>query len=431
MLEVADTPNLLVEGAYALGIGLMVGIERQHHIDREHLPEDVEQDRPLGVRTFALLAVLGWLTAVLGDQWTWLPAVALVAVTAMVISQYVIHAAASTGLTTEVAAVIVFCLGMLVRVDRSITVTAALAVTALLVSKTWLHAWVDKLRRVDLTSTLQLLIAWAVLLPLLPEEPVDPWNALPLNKIGWLVILLAGIDYVGYVSQRLFGKRRGAGITGLLGGLTSSTAVTVSMSRVGRDEEMRTPAQLAVFLANFVLFPRVVVVAAVISPQVATQLLIPMGAMALAMLAGAWWKWRASGAEARTAADGEEDGPDKLENPLALWPAVRWAFILSAVFVLSKLAHQYLGSAGLYVAAGTAGMADVDAITLAVTGQVSEGALAAHVAALAVALAVISNTIVKAGIALSAGGRRFGFDILKLFAVSVVVGAIAAVALLL
>lgn len=427
MLEIADTSNLLVEGAYALGIGLMVGIERQHHIDQVHLDEGEERDRPLGVRTFALLAVLGWLSALLGDHWSWLPAVALVAVTGLVIGQYVTRSATSAGLTTEIAAIIVFCLGMLVRIDRSITVTAALAVTALLVSKSWLHAWVDKLRRVDLTSTLQLLIAWAVLLPLLPKEPVDPWDALPLHKIGWLVILLAGIDYVGYVSRRLFGARRGAGITGLLGGLTSSTAVTVSMARTGRDEAMRIPAQLSVFLANFVLFPRVIVVAAVISPAVATQLLIPMGAMALSMLAGAWWKWRASG---EAAGDSEADEAE-LKNPLALWPAVRWAVILSAVFVLSKLAHDYLGQAGLYVAAGAAGLADVDAITLAVAGQVSEGALLAHVAGLAVAIAVISNTIVKGGIALFAGGRRFGADIVKLFAVSVVVGIAAALLLLL
>jgi len=427
VLEIADTSNLLVEGAYALGIGLLVGIERQHHIDLEHVEEGEDRDRPLGVRTFALLSVLGWLAAVLGDQWSWLPAVALVAVAGLVIGQYVTRTATSGGLTTEIAAVIVFCLGMLVRIDRSITVTAGLAVTALLVSKSWLHAWVDKLRRVDLTSTLQLLIAWAVLLPLLPKEPVDPWDALPPHKIGWLVILLAGIDYVGYVSRRMFGARRGAGITGLLGGLTSSTAVTVSMARMGRDDAMRIPGQLSVFLANFVMFPRVVVVAAVISPAVATVLLIPMAAMALAMLGGAWWKWRASS----EVADGGDDKSDELQNPLALWPAVRWAVILSAVFVLSKLAHDYLGSAGLYIASGAAGLADVDAITLAVAGQVSQGALPGHVAGLAVAIAVISNTIVKGGIAVFSGGRRFGADIAKLFTVSVVVGVAAALLLLL
>lgn len=306
-------------------------------------------------------------------------------------------------------------------------VSVGLVATLLLVSKPWLHGVITRLRRVDITSTVQLLICVAIALPLLPEDALDPWGALPPRKIGMFVVLIAGIGYVGYAAGRIWGARRGAGITGLLGGMTSSTAVTVAMARTGREPGMRAPAQLAVFLANFVMFPRVLVVAAIISPAVAARVAPPLVTMAVVMLAGAAWSWH------RLRQTSEVESPEAVEvaNPFALLPALRWGAVLCAVFLASVLAHKYLGSYGLYAAAAAAGLADVDAITLAVTKGAGEGTVAVEVGALAIAIAVVVNTLVKGGIAVFAGGRSFAADIVKIFAVAVAGGLVAAVSLLL
>jgi uncharacterized membrane protein (DUF4010 family) len=120
---------------------------------------------------------------------------------------------------------------MLVHYERSLAVAVALATTALLISKPWLRAVMPRLRRVDLTATLQLAIVLAVVLPLLPQTAIDPWGILRPREIGWFIVLIAGISYVGYVASRLWGEQRGAGVTGLVGGLTSSTAVTAAMAQ--------------------------------------------------------------------------------------------------------------------------------------------------------------------------------------------------------
>lgn len=429
--------DLLIELAYALGIGVFVGLEREHHhITRgsrtqaspAEQAEGATGETILGVRTFALLSLFGWGCAHAGLRFAWLPPVGLLVVGGFVVASYFLARDQGLGLTTEVAALVTFLLGLLVASHRPLAVALALATTLLLISKPFVSSFVAQVRRVELSATIQLLILLAIVLPLLPAEPIDPWQAIPPRKIGLFVILVGGIGYVGYVLSRILGQRRSAGLTGLVGGLTSSTAVTAAMAQAGRRQEsMRVPGQLATFLANSVMFPRVLIVTAVLSRDVAIQLAYPLVAMCLVMLVGALWKWRSFRAEAPADEDGPKaDAEPMFENPFALLPALKWGAILCGVLLLAAAAKEALGESGLLAASAASGLADVDAITLAVAQQASNGTLDVGIGSLAIAIAVISNTVVKGGIALVAGGRPFGLDVAKIFAASILVGALVA-----
>ncbi|MCC6996164.1 MAG: MgtC/SapB family protein, partial [Deltaproteobacteria bacterium] len=272
---VADSTELLIEGAIAAGLGLFIGLEREH----SELTGTPDPDDPpagerssaaapggviLGVRSFALLALLGWAAALLGERQTWLPIAGLVVTGGLIAAQY-LRADAGHGLTTELAAVLTYLLGMMVHHDRRIALALGLVTTLLLLAKPWTRTLVPKLRRVELTAALQLGIGLAVLLPLLPTEARDPWGVLSPRKIGLFVLLIAGLGFVGYVLHRVLGQTKGAGLAGLVGGLVSSTAVTAAMAQdAARRPEHRLSGQLATFLANAVMPIRVLVVTALL-----------------------------------------------------------------------------------------------------------------------------------------------------------------------
>ena len=427
--------DLLVELLYAVGIGVVVGLEREHaeaasevgpqETPEQHGIEPAGEQPPMGVRTFALLSLLGWILAVGAGAWPWLVPVGLAAAAGLVGAQYVVHRQAGLGLTTEVAALVICVAGMLVHHDRGLAVAVALATTLLLISKPFVRGMVVKLRRAELTSTLQLLVLLGIVLPMLPTEPVDPWAALPPRKIGLFVVLIGGISWIGYVLSRVLGKRRSSALTGIVGGLASSTATTAAMAQAAaRDPHMRLPGQMAVFLANAVMVVRVLVVAAVISRTVAVELAVPLAGMGLVLLAGAVWKWRAVVAADATGPVAEEDDDTPMfTNPFALLPAIKWALILVAVLLLAYFAHEFLGERGVLLAAAASGLADVDAINIAVSQQAEGGELSVAIAILAVAIAVASNTVVKAVIAWLGAGRAFGRDIAVVFAIAMITGA--------
>jgi uncharacterized membrane protein (DUF4010 family) len=326
-----NASQTVLEAGYAIAIGLVIGFEREHHALTEKLaPADVPAEKAphaeadpavIGSRTFALLCLGGWLTAMLGDRYPVVAPLGLIALIGLTTVQYVMAArlGAALGFTTEAAAAVTVLIGMLVHVDRALAVTLALATVLLLVSKPWTRAAVVKLRRLEVTATVQLLVAVAIVLPLLPSAPLDPWQAIPPRKVGVFVVLIAGVEYVGYVLNRLLGARRGAALAGLVGGLTSSTAVTAAMARQARKAPTTiATGQLATFLANAVMGVRVSAITFVLSPTVAMRLLAPMGAFVAALLAGALWRMLRAGP-----ADVEQQELT-LSNPFALIPALTW-----------------------------------------------------------------------------------------------------------
>lgn len=422
------TSRILLDAALAIGIGLFVGLEREHSDVSGH--QDVEaqaatrRESLLGVRTFGLLALFGWVAAYTSAAHPWLPVAALVVVGCLVAISALREHELGRGLTTEVAALTTLVLGMLVHHHRAVAVALALATTLLLLSKPWFRALVPRLRRVDLTATLQLLVLLAIVLPLLPREARDPWRVLSPRRIGTFIALTAGIGYIGYVSSRLLGGRRGAGITGLVGGLVSSTAVTAAMAQHARGvPAMLRPGQFATLVASTVMLARVLVVSVVINPRMTRTLALPLGAMMASMALGSFWKWRQL---QRSAPDSMDAGELELQNPFSLLPALKWGALYAAILLASALARATFGDYGFVATAAVSGFVDVDAVTLAASRLAADAELGMAVAGLAITVAVASNTIVKGAIAWVVGGRPFGADIAKVFGGAMAVGLLVA-----
>lgn len=406
--------STLKEAAMAVALGLMMGLERERsgyerdQEGREEVQRRRASDLPsppgsLGARTFALLTLLGWLAVKAGGASLAMPITALILAAAMIGLYYVGTSAPDRGLTTEIAALIAPLLGMLLTQNALLAVAMAVIVTLLLLSKPWFRAWIPRLHREDLTAAIQLLLVFAVLLPLLPERALDPWGVLSPRKLGWMVALIAAVDFLGYALNRVLGSRRGAVLMGLVGGLVSSTVVTVTLSRQAREDvHLRETGQVAVMLACAVMGVRVAALAGVIGgPLLARPLLVPLGVMVAVLLAGGAWVYR-SGSHPTA----EEEMP--LQNPFHLKRAAGWGLGLATVLLASAAARAWFGDRGLLVAAGLSGLADVDAITLAVGSQVRAVDLAPATAALAIVVAIAANTVTKAGIAWFNGGRAFG-----------------------
>ena len=427
--------STLKEAVMAVALGLMMGLERESSgLERTRESQEALQRREtdqagmlhgaLGARTFALLTLLGWISVKVGGDGLAMP-IAVQAFAAILIGLFY-HQTSSPdrGLTTEVAALAAPLLGMLLTRDALLAVAVAVIVTLLLLSKPWIRAWIPRLHREDLTAAMQLLIVFAILLPLLPSRTMDPWAVLSPKKVGWMVALIAAVDFLGYALNRVLGSQRGAVATGLVGGLVSSTVVTVSMSRQAKeDPSLREPGQVAVMLACAVMGVRVAILAGVVGgPDLFRSLLLPMTAMVTVLLGAAWWTYR-SGKRQSPATEGMP-----LRNPFHLKRALGWGLALATVMLASAAARAWFGDRGLLVTAGLSGVADVDPITLAVSSQLHTTSLPVETAVLAIVLAIVANTLAKAAFAWVSGGRAFGLRLTGMLTASLV-AALAVVAL--
>jgi uncharacterized membrane protein (DUF4010 family) len=394
-LELALAQRLAV----ALAIGLVIGAERGFE-QREAPPGS----RTAGVRTFALTSLLGGVAALLGARLgPAVPAVGFVAVAALALAGYaaIVRRQGDVGLTTEVALLLAFSLGALAGAGVELeAVAAAVVVAALLGWKRELHRGLAWLERRELSATLQLLLIAAVVLPLLPDRGLGPWQALNPRRIGLLVLLLAAVSYVGWFAVRLLGPRVGLSFTALLGGLTSSTAVTLAYARLARRGG--PPAGLlgaGVQLACGVMALRLFAVVALVAPALAARLAPPLAALALVPFAAAVVALRRDPAHAPTA---HAELP--LGNPLELESALVWAAALSALVLLVNAAESAFGTAGVYAVAALSGVADVDAVALSLA-QATGGRLDPDVAVRAITLAASVNTGVKVALCGLVGGR--------------------------
>ena len=376
----------------ALAIGLMVGIERGWHSRAES-----EGQRVAGIRTFALIGLLGGIVGTLSDELDDLfIALAFAAVVALIVVAFLgrLRVATDIGMTTQVAAIATFALGLLaVRGDMAIAAASGVVMAALLASKTMLHHWIERIDRLELRAGIQLLIISVVLLPVLPNRGFGPSEAINPYLLWWIVVLLAGLSFVGYVAARAVGPDRGILVTALLGGIVSSTAITVHFSRLARRDPGLAPAlATGVIIASAVMFLRILIIVAILNWRLLPMVAWPIGLMvAAAAVLVAVMRRRQAGAA--TPADSAA-----LANPLELGPTLGFALFLGAVVVAGQLLRNALGDSGLYALGAAAGLGDVDAVTVLMT-QMSQGDLPLAVATTVISIAAFVNTAVKAAIA--------------------------------
>jgi uncharacterized membrane protein (DUF4010 family) len=385
--------------AVALGIGLIVGLERGWKTREQHGGQ-----RLAGLRTFAITALGGGVLAAasLPDRFAVLAAGAL-AVGALIVAGYVISTPAQRdfGMTTELALLTTFGLGAVAVLGAPAEAAAAAVVMTLLLGfKSEFHSAIAKLDRTELLATLQLAALAAVLLPLLPNRDLGPWDSVNPRVIGVLVLLVAGLSYVGYFAVRVLGPRLGLTLTALLGGLSSSTAVTVAYARRAREEPAhRLVLGAGIAVAAATMVPRLVVEITAVNPALLKPLLPTFATLLLVPLAAALWL-------VGRRRDGVPGGELKLSNPLQLRAALGFGALLIVLFVATEGLRRALGDAGTYAIAAVAALLDVDAVTLALAEDAARGTLAATTAQRAIVLAVLVNTGVKAVLAAALGGRQ-------------------------
>ena len=389
---------LLQNFAYALAIGALVGIEREKH-------KVSNLSSFGGVRTFMLLALLGavgaWLGLQLQQPWPEIAVLAVVAV--LVLAAYNRKQREEPqvpGLTTELSAVLVFLLGGTVMHGHAgIAVALAIITSAILAFKQPLHGLVDKIGNDDLYAGLKLLIATFIVLPLLPDHALDPWQAFNPYKIWLLVILISLLSLVGYIATRLLGPARGTAVAGLAGGLVSSTAVSLSFARLSQQpqgsDNQDDALACGILLAWSVMSLRVLLMVGIVYLPLLAPLWPTIGAMTLTTLALAAYFYR-------KAPQLQANSATTVSNPFSLWAASQFGLMFAAVLLVVKLTEHFAPAEGLYLVSAIAGTTDVDAITLSMA-QYAQQAGREQLAATALVIAVLSNTLVKTALVSTLG----------------------------
>jgi uncharacterized membrane protein (DUF4010 family) len=418
--------------AVALVAGLLVGFEREQSAEEDGGGRATFLG---GARTYPLFSLFGAIAALLSRQMGFAPLLlAFGGTLGFLLVSYAddVRNGRGHGLTTEGAFLLTFCLGALAASqgvleplrERALVVASVAVVATLLLSvKPALHGLVHRASKQDVFATLKFLVVAVVALPLLPNQPMGPLGALNPFHLGLMVVFIAGIGFAGYLAIRLLGARRGLLLTGLIGGLVSSTAVTLTFSGRAREEPRLGPScARAVTLASAIMFGRVVLVVGVLDFALAKRLAVPLGA---AFVAGIVISWL----QLRRAKSSEVASPEvTFANPFELSQALKFGVLFAAVLLASKAAVMFLGDGATYVTGVVAGSTDVDAIALSMA-RLAQTGLAQNVAATTILLGVASNTVTKAAMAVVVGGWSFGRQIAPAFAAMFAVGAIGVAAL--
>jgi uncharacterized membrane protein (DUF4010 family) len=346
---------------------------------------------------------MGGVTALLATQFGGiLLAISFLSLTGMVAISYgfSVKHLDDLGITTELAILITFMLGALSGSGYAAEALGVGVVIAFLLSlKQELHQTLERLDRRELLATLQMLILAAVALPLLPNENLGPWQALNPRTIGLLILFIAGISYVGYFSMRVFGTRAGLLATAVLGGLVSSTAVTLSFSRMARKGQAK-PSLLAagIALAAGTMALRVLLITGVVNPALFRLLLLPIGCLALTPLI-------ATIAIALRQKPTTTTTTLELRNPVEMGTAFGFGLMLSLILVLIRAFEVWFGDAGIYVLSAISGVTDVDAVSLSLAHS-TQASLPLSTGAIGILIAAMVNTLVKATLAIAIGGKR-------------------------
>ncbi len=413
--------------AIAILIGALIGIEREKRRDTEPIVG--------GIRTFVLLAILGaaggHLSARFETAWPLLIVLALVSLT--VVAGFLIGAderKGQVGLITELAAIAVTLLGGLTMLDQAVlAVPLGIVVAALLAYKQPLHGLIDRMGWDDIFAGLRLLIASFIVLPLLPNRTIDPWQALNPRELWLLVVLISGLSMVGYIATRWLGPGRGVVVTGMTGGLVSSTAATLAFARQSREAHGASAARIlaiGTLIAWTVMFARILVVSFAVYPALLPPLSVPMLVMSLAGIASvAFFYWQRR--QSQSAAKGEARAAPAdiaISTPFSLTQAAKFGLLYAAILLLVKIIGDLEHREGLYLVAALAGSTDVDAITLSMSQYARDGG-GAQIATIAITIAAITNTIVKAAIAAAIGSAAYRRPILAAMAVIGAAGAAA------
>jgi uncharacterized membrane protein (DUF4010 family) len=421
-----DLQALISAFAVALGIGLLIGLERGWRT------RDVEPGRrAAGIRTFAITGLLGGTTGALAMALGGAASAGggiVVAVRfagyAAVLTLFTLEesrAGGSYSATTAIAGMLTFALSAYAVVgDMRMAAAAAVAAAALLALREQLHGWVEKISWPELRSGLVLLTMTFIGLPIIPNEPVGPFGGVNPREVWIIAIVLAAVSFLGYAAVKYFGARRGLLLAAAAGGLASSTAVTIANARhAARGEGEPRLLAAGVAIASGIMFLRVAAIVTALNPSLLI-LVAPALAAATLTAAGfavAWVLWQRTGEQ--------EHREVKFRNPFEFWSVVGFALFLGAIIVLGRAVGETFGATGAVTGAIVVGLADVDAVTVSMARLAPE-TLSARQAALAILAAVASDTVSKIAIGAAIGRGWFAAELAVMAAGCILIGGTAA-----
>ncbi|AMQ90368.1 MgtC/SapB family protein [Marinobacter sp. LQ44] len=405
--------------AIALLLGAIIGLERGWDA-REQKPGE----RIAGIRTFALVGLLGGISAVLAlEITTWAFPVMLVSVAAIGLVAYSqrLEHIRNFSITGMVGMLLTFCFGAVaVAVDPVIATASAVVTAILLDNKEEIHGWIHKLQAHELDAALKLLLISVVMLPLLPSAAMGPGGVLNPREIWWMVVLIASISFVGYFAIRVAGARKGILFTSLFAGLSSSTALTLHFSRqASKNPDFNPQFAAGILIACGTMFPRILVYCLIINTALLPSLIWPVAVMTMLLYGPALLIWT------RHSRQFQVSQPSLSQNPLDLSSALVFGLLLTAILVLGEFLKNSFGDAGIYALAATSGVADVDAITLSLTRMSNDG-LGMNTAVLGIVIAAAVNNLVKSGMAWTIGNRQTGLLVAGPMVLSLAAGLLIA-----
>ena len=394
----------------ALAIGMLVGLQKER------------ARSPLaGLRTFALVSVLGAVSALLSSQTgSWLIVAGLLAITALMITGNVMMLRGGDtdpGQTTEVAVVLTFLVGALVVIGpREVAIVVGATIAILLHLRDQLKGWVARLNDRDVRAVMQFVAISLIVLPILPDETYGPYDVLNPRQIWLMVVLIVGLNLAGYAAFRLTGARAGTALAGILGGVISSTATTMSYARLTRTAPGHTRAAVViVWIASGVVFVRILIEISAVAPRFLSTAAGPMAIMLVFFAVSSAAIWRSAAAP--------EESPLEPGNPSELKPAILFGALYAIVLLAVAAAQDVLGNVGLFGAAAISGLTDIDAITLSTSQLVTSAVVEEDTGWRLILVAAMSNMLFKLGLAASLGTPQMARRLALLFSLAVALGA--------
>ena len=412
--------DLFLRFGAALLIGILIGMQREYAYSNRSAGGLFA-----GARTFALMSLFGASAALLADlfhaPWVFIGLICLLGV--MVIVAYFVSATErdEIGLTSEVAALITILIGGICYLHSVEFAVALGVVTTVLLAVKWeLRQFVKVITQDDVFATLQFAVITAIVLPILPDKAFGPppLNVLNPYQVWKMVVFISGINFLGYILVKVVGPKKGIGLSGLLGGLASSTATTLSFSQRSQTQEsLDKPFAVAIIAGWVLMFFRVIVEVAVVNNRLLPEIWPVMTAMGFSGLLYALYLYLS-----QSAVDEEELN---LSNPFELGPAIKFGLIFALVLFVTKAAEVYIGEKGLYFTSFLAGLADVDAITLSIADLTKSGqGIALSTGRTAIILAAISNTAAKGVLVFSLGSRSLRKYIWPVMVIMLAIGLV-------
>ncbi|MGZ0654712.1 MgtC/SapB family protein [Coraliomargarita sp. W4R72] len=398
-------------------LGALIGLIRQW-AEQQDSP-DAELNYA-GLRTFMLWSLIGYTSAFISaehHQATFLVAIALVGghifLQGLRDKQNV-----GIGLTTGAAALITLFLGALVYWQHLLFAVMLAALTMIVIGlKQFSHSWTRGFTKEDIHSTLRFVAVTGVILPLVPNQGFGPYQAINPYSLWWMVVLISGLGFAGYILMRWLGTGAGVILTGLVGGLASSTATTLAFSRESKTyPALSSSFALAIVMACTIMLGRVLILLVLIYPELLSTLWLPFLLMSVP---GAIY---ALSVQLFKKAEPKPMEIPNLKNPLGLSIAIKFALIYGAISFLVKMFSESNLTEGLLALSFVSGLTDMDAIALSITQNLKEGGVGLELATRAIILAAIANTILKAGLVVALGSPALRKQILLAFGAMTLAG---------